>query len=291
MLEPDDFKRDGLYATRIAFYLLWLEYLLVSPSYAMAHRWRAGQFSDDDAKHKPADFDEVLAVYDDLGDVSTIAFIDWWRERALPVFGYEGQRPRLRRIDILLPQRHKRAAHRVQEFVKSDWKQQGLPNAALVSVPLGLPKTKILRQMNRLIEKQKSEWKQLSPPRAKYPLLGQRLRKDALFRYLAVVWMRSEMRDQPLWRVGARAKISNKPGLDLDHMARMPPGKNVDERNVMASLTSRAFRRGIALAENAARGKFPINAFPQHAIMPDKSELKAINDRVTKRRIAQKKQL
>lgn len=290
MLEPDDFRQEGLYATRIAFYLLWMEFLVVSPSYAMAHRWRTRQFNEADKARQPEDFDEVLAVYDDLGDVSTIRFIDWWRERALKVFGYEGSKPKVRRIDILLPERHRKAGHRVRDFINSDWEQQGQPGSALVSVPLGLPKTKLLRQLDLLISKQKPEWKQLNPPKAKYPLLGKRLRKDALFRYLSVVWMRSEMRDQPLWRVGARAKISDKAGIDLDHMARMPPGENVDERNVMASLTSRAFQRGIALSENAARGKFPVNQISEHAIMPDADELKAIYDRVAKRRISLRKQ-
>ena len=289
MFEPDDFKHDGVYATRMAFYLLWLEFLLVSTSYAMAHRWRAGQFSDDDAKRKPADFDEVLAFYDDLGDVRTIPFIEWWRERGLRVFGYNGTRPKVRRIDMLLPGHHHKAGSRVQEFIETDWERQGNPNVALVSVPLGMPKTKILTQIDILIARQDAQWKHLAPPKAKYLLQGERLRKGALFRYLSVVWMRAEMRNQALWRVGARTKISGK--IQLDYKADLKPGEAVDERNVMASLTSRAFRRGIALAENAARGKFPVNELSEHAIMPDESELKAINDRVTKRRIAQKKQL
>lgn len=285
MLEPDDFRRDGVYATRIAFYLLWLEFLLVSPSYAMAHRWRAGGLSESDGLRRPADFEQVLAFYDDLGDVSTIPFIKWWRERGLRVFGFEGTKPKVRRVDMLLPGRHRKAGRRVQEFIKTDWERQGQPGSALVSVPLGLPKTKILRQIDRLITKQKPEWKQLAPPKAKYPLQGQRLRKDALFRYLAVVWMRAEMRDEPLWRVGARAKISGK--IELDYKADIKPGEHVDERNVMASLTSRSFRRGIALAENAARGKFPVNELSEHAIMPDRDELKAIHERVIRRRSAQ----
>ena len=114
---PRDFRKDGLWATKVGFYLLWMEYLAISPSYELARRWRMGSLTKDEQQRLPADFDAVLSVYDDLGDVQRTDFRDWWQDRAMAVFGHEGVKPRVRRVDTLTTARNKRAAERVQAFV------------------------------------------------------------------------------------------------------------------------------------------------------------------------------
>src|SRR6056297_185494 len=131
-----DFHGDGVWASKLGFYLLWMEYLAVSPSYELARRYRAGELTDAEQAKLPADFEDVLAVYDDLGDVQRVSFLDWWSECGLSVFGYEGAKPRVQRIDTLRSKRHRRAAERVQSFIEDDWTEQGQPNAILVSIPL-----------------------------------------------------------------------------------------------------------------------------------------------------------
>jgi hypothetical protein len=78
---------------------------------------------------------------------------------------------------------------------------------------------------------------------------------------------------QPLWRVGARAKVSDTYSRELDAGARIPRGEQVYDRSVLAVLTSRAWSRGIALAENAARGRFPSYGMPEHAVEPNTHDL------------------
>lgn len=268
-----DFRGDGVWATKLGFYLLWLEYLAVSPSYELARRYRAGKLTTADKGRLPADFDAVLAVYDDLGDVQRVTFLDWWSERGLPVFGYEGAKPRVKRIDTLRSNRHRRAAERVQSFIEDDWTEQGQPNAMLVSIPVGLSKTQITRQLGKLLGRYEAEQRVLPEPQSKYPLVGTRQRKDTLFRYLFVVWVRCAMPRQTLWRVGARAKVSDTYSRELDAGARIPRGEQVYDRSVLAVLTSRAWSRGLALAENAARGRFPSYDMPDHAVKPDTHEL------------------
>lgn len=268
-----DFRGDGVWATKLGFYLLWMEYLAVSPSYELARRDRAGKLTTADKGRLPADFDAVLAVYDDLGDVQRVTFLDWWSERGLPVFGYEGAKPRVKRIDTLRSNRHRRAAERVQSFIEDDWTEQGQPNVMLVSIPVGLSKTQITRQLGKLLGRYEAEQRVLPEPQSKYPLVGTRQRKDTLFRYLFVVWVRCAMPRQTLWRVGARAKVSDTYSRELDAGARIPRGEQVYDRSVLAVLTSRAWSRGLALAENAARGRFPSYDMPDHAVKPDTHEL------------------
>jgi hypothetical protein len=264
-----DFRAGGLWSTQLGFYLLWMEYLAVSPSYELARRYRAGILTDEEHARLPEDFDAVLAVYDDLGDVQRVSFLDWWSERGLTVFGYEGAKPRVQRIDTLRSNRHRKAAERVQNFIEEDWIEQGQPNAVLVSIPVGLTKTQITRQLGKMLARYEEEQRVLPQRRAKYPLLGTRQRKDTLFRYLFVIWVRCAMPRQALWRVGARARVSDTYSRELDAGARIARGEQVYDRSVLAVLTSRAWSRGMALAENAARGRFPSYDVPEHAAAPD----------------------
>ena len=268
-----DFRGDGVWATQLGFYLLWMEYLAVSPSYELARRYRAGELTEEEQQRLPVDFDAVLAVYDDLGDVQRISFLGWWSEHGLAVFGYEGAKPRVRRIDTLHSNRHRRAAERVEDFIAGDWTEQGQPNAVLVSIPVGLTKTQITRQLGKLLARYEDEQRVLPERRAKYPLVGTRQRKDTLFRYLFVIWVRCAMPRQALWRVGARARVSDTYSRELDAASRIPRGEQVYDRSVLAVLTSRAWSRGLALAENAARGRFPSYDQPEHAVAPDAHEL------------------
>lgn len=260
-----DFRKDRFWATKVAFYMLWMEYLAISPSYELARRFRTDGLSPDEVNALPKDFSEVLAVYDDLGDVQRVIFRPWWKDRALAVFGHEGTKPRVRRIDTLKKNRKKNAAERLQLFIDNGWGEQGQPNAAIVSIPLGLTKSQITRQVSKILERYDEQARMPEKPSAKYQLLGTRQRKDTLFRYLAVVWFRAAMPRQALWRVGARAKVSDTYSREVDPRARVVRGEQVYDREMLSILTSRAYARGIALAENAARGRFPSYDLPEHA--------------------------
>jgi hypothetical protein len=77
-------------------------------------------------------------------------------------------------------------------------------------------------------------------------MLGIRQRKDTLFRYLAIVWFRAAMPRQALWRVGARAKVSDTYSREVDPRARVVRGEQVYDREMLSILTSRAFATNIA---------------------------------------------
>jgi hypothetical protein len=49
----------------------------------------------------------------------------------------------------------------------------------------------------------------------------------------------------------------------------MPRGDLVYDRSVLSALTSRAWSRGVALAENAARGRFPSYDKVEHVLEPN----------------------
>jgi hypothetical protein len=43
----NDFRKDSFWATKVGFYMLWMEYLAISPSYELARRFRADALSPD----------------------------------------------------------------------------------------------------------------------------------------------------------------------------------------------------------------------------------------------------
>ena len=66
-LTAKDRRSGGLWVKQIGMYLLWFEYLAISPSYELARRYRAGETIPSDVL--PSDFEAVLSVYDDLARI------------------------------------------------------------------------------------------------------------------------------------------------------------------------------------------------------------------------------
>ena len=266
-----DRRQDGFWVTKLAYYMLWFEFLAVSPSYELARRYRAGTLRESDRAKLPDDFDAVLSAYDDLGNVQRVLFPIWWREVGLTRFGFEGEPPKVRRIAYLPHTTNKRPAltDRVEQFIDGAWTAQGRQRSVVLAIPVGLPKGRITRQVHAILDKVPNERKSLIEQKAQYPLLGQRHHKDTLFRYLGALWMRSAMRSQSLWRVGARAKLSDTYSPVLDYSGPRARGEDGYDREMMAILTSRALRRGRMIAENAARGRFPIYERNENAVEID----------------------
>ena len=86
----------GMWVTDASLYMLWFEFLAISPSYELARRFRAGKSTPADVF--PKDFDRVLSVFDDLGDIQKILFRPWWKEFGLLYFGYQGNRPAVTQV-------------------------------------------------------------------------------------------------------------------------------------------------------------------------------------------------
>lgn len=251
-------RREGLWATKIAYYLMWFEYLAISPSYEIARRIRTNTLKDIDRESVPADIDDVLAVYDDLQNVQRTLFPVWWRNYGLSHFGYEGSPPRVTKVGDLFHDKIDGAApKRMRRFIENGWVDQGKQRSIVLAIPVGLPRGRITRQVNAVLNRLEKEERVLQPPRAKYPLLGQRHHRETLFRYLGAIWIKAAAPRWELWRVGARSGVSDTYSPELDPKAKVIPGQGRYDREMLTSLTSRALLRGRLISENAARGRFP----------------------------------
>ncbi len=264
-------------SSEVVFGRLWLEFLLVSPSYELARRHRTGQPDVVDEARIPADFATVLSVYDDLGDVRRVSFDEWWLEKGLRYFGYQGEPPTLEPIDVLLkenPKQLETALINYDAHIKGAWREQGKRPSAIIAIPLNLNRTEIMEQLGPLLDfydKTLKPHKQqiVQPP--KYPLHGEKQDINSLIRYVTCICVKASSPDLKLFEVGGIA------GLSSTYSSRFVADKtSVEDRHALKILTSRALNRAMMIAENAARGIFPSYNRCENAVSPNWVELAAL---------------
>ena len=255
-------KADGLWATKVAFYLLWFEYLTLSPSYELARVHRTTGLSKEQKKTLPSDFKQVLATYDRLGDVRTALFRGWWINRGLPAFGNPYSKPIVHKIASLRPNQEMMLAdvsNELNQFLIDTRSDEGLTESLLISIPLGGRRSDVLKQINKLLE-QNPPTKVKSPnPTNQLKLMGQRLHAKVLFNGVRLLWIKAAKPKWENWRLGAYTKLSPSYALELDYNGPKKTASEVEQvdRMIMGKITSRALKRYEHMAENAARGKFP----------------------------------
>lgn len=257
--------------------LLLLEFLRISPSYALAHQIRNKSISPTKQKKlvmdlymngsKPltklqeqeliGDFEKILKTYDDFGDVTTIDFEEWWTSRGIHIFGSPYEKPVPTKIAGV---RKKEAYEPLFEKALRNYFQvrlinQGQPPAIIVGIPLGLPKRVLMQRISKLIDNEKVPV-QNRAKRAAKPLAVQRLRPQPLFIMLRLLMARTQHEDWPLWRLGLQAKVSDK-FSKLDISVNKKTMKDSDAKINLNILTSRYLLKAKLVAENTARGEFP----------------------------------
>ena len=208
-----------------------------------------------------------------------VEFEDWWEDRGLALCGDIGEPPRVTAVAPLRHgvSNHSSATERVEQFLNYRWIAQGMQDSALVSIPIGLPKSKILKQISAMLDRQPSEEKELSKYEPKYKLAGKRNNGETLQKYWQTLIIKSAMPNAELWRIGAASNISETYSPVLDPEKPVEVGEAIVDRQILSILTSRALLRARMIAENAARGIFPSHKKCEHALQIDLPEVKRMH--------------
>lgn len=255
-----------------SYHLLWHQFLRLSPSYFLAYQVRTGERRYDPALNQgfPSDFERVLKVYDVFGDVYHLNRDQWIKKIRSELPAPRRSQPKLRviaRYDRREEKPKKKLAAEINNYFAESWMHDGRPNVVLISLPLELP---INTAIDHLREEMQRARTALPLPRKfahTFPLASPRLQERTLLTYLKMLYFHAAVPRAKLWQVGAHAGLlpsaGNKVGLRVKATA-----MNLDERNKLAVLASRAHSRSNLVAENAARGLFPSikpcpNALPQ----------------------------
>lgn len=261
VLRGSDFSKKDWHVAPTAGFQLMFEFLRLSPSYELARKQRTRGLSQREISSLPRDFDQVLKTYDLIGDVSTDFFRSWWLKRGLQVFGNPYKKPRVHSIGLLNAGKSvglSEIASPITDFLNNERNEEGLTASILLSVPLTLKRSELVKQISMLITENSS----IATDTDKKPqlkLVSKRLRANVLFKGLRLLWLKAAKPDWELWRLGAKAELSDSYSTVLDPNA---PKKSKtfiekDDRIIMSKITSRYLSKYEAIAENAARGLFP----------------------------------
>ncbi len=257
-----DFARGDWHVRPTVGYQLMFEFLRLSPSYELARKFRNEGLSNEEKEKLPDDFDEVIKTYDLFGDVQRILFRQWWIRVGIKIFGNPFSKPKVHKVcdlngglDINADQMTQSLDHYLQDIRRD----QGLPAAVLVSIPLGLKKAELKRQIEKIIQHSSADKKVIKKPQLQ--LEGQRLRPDVLFNGLRLLWFKAAKPHWEDWRLGVFAEVSKPYAkvLDINAPRRTSTILEADDRNTMARTTNRALKKYQFIAENAARKRFPVD--------------------------------
>ncbi|EQB13173.1 hypothetical protein [Sphingobium lactosutens] len=246
----------------------WYGALQVSPSYELARLERAGELPADAIL--PADFDAVLAVYDDLGDVK-LDIEEWTNEYAFKAFGHGGEKPSVTNLGVIR-YGDQQVANRLDDFASSTWIAQGERSSLIAAIPLGMAKAQILSQIAELLDTIQPTDRDTSPVIPRYKVTASSRLLVSVRKYLRCLELRKANPAMPLWQIGIKARLSRQYSSLL---AKSADGRGtLLERQNLKEMTSRAVSRGHMIAENAARGAFPSYAKCEHALPMDYERLK-----------------
>lgn len=240
------------------YVMLMLEFMKLSPTYELARKANNGWLSRAEKKSLPKDFDQVLSTYEEFGDLSTITFNEWWKERGIYIYGTDFEKPKVRLIaNVEKGEKVDSAFHRaLDHYFKTSRMQEGEVPSLILSVPLGMNKRYVLSQVTKLID-QAGVSVPVKAQKAKKSLAAKRLRSAPLFTMIHLLRNKSANPNLELWRLGVIANVSPANMEGLDAKAVKVTSKTTDQRINMQILTSRFLLKAKRTVEHAARGNFP----------------------------------
>ena len=214
---------------------LFFYFLLMSPSYALAHQFKGKKIPS--GIDVPADFDRVRKTYDLVGDIYEATFEDWWQAGGYKLFDTQTEIKKLTiSVDLTKPQ-----AISLQEVI------------ATIKNAYSLNKKKSADQKITFI-KNKLHYSSIND------------RKNFLMTKAIGTYKLG--RDIENWRVAVKARVLSKwiEGLTVDAK---PTQDNLKARVALGELSHKLARDGWYLSENAARLEFPSIAPNPNAIPID----------------------
>jgi hypothetical protein len=257
-LRKGDFDKPKLYAKQDWRFLMFFEYLRISPSYLLATRCknvkelakRLGN-ADDAAR--------VWQTYSDVGNIYDELFVTWWRRVGIHLFGVKTARPRVAAITqlngaISVEDMALEGEQKLRQYVSGNHVEQGRRDCMIVSIPLELTRVTALKQLKAILDSAMP----LSPPpmASSYSLVDNKMQKGRLLRGLRLVYMKAARPKEELWRAAARAKVSTV-HRSLNPAAAKKDASSSEARRIVTIMASRLMHDTLQISENAARAIFP----------------------------------
>ena len=233
---------------------MWTTFLRFSPSYEIARQIRSNELPKSQIKKMPADFEKVLRVYDDFGDVRFIDFPSWYFENKRRLFGVMPETPRISTITRLQKGKERDLVKIADEFYKFSV-MRGLDmrqRINLVAIPLDKKKSELLKEFSEYLDRHAAR---VPEPEGAIYLPIKSLQIKATINALKVIWLHAYIPKAPLWEIGAISGVSKTYSKELSSLKKT--GANEEARYLMTITVAKLFKRALLIAENAAYGRFP----------------------------------
>ncbi len=203
---------------------VFVEFLLVSPSYQLAHKQRTVGLTKEEKRQVPKDFKKVLEIYDACGDLSGQGFESWWE----------------------LTGRFLLRVHSPQEEI------------VIYPVDLKLKAETLVSQFADFVKIAKSAKKERKSP---ITIVTNKIRTTALHVKTALIYEkgRAEIGRKTRienWKLAVMGGLKSKWTKGIDVASRKTEA-NMEARVFLGALVSKHFKEALYIAENAARGVFP----------------------------------
>lgn len=235
---------------------LWVTYLRFSPSYEIARKIRAKELPKSLLKKMPEDFDKVLQVYDDFGDLRFIDFPTWYYENKRRIFGVMPATPRITTIKRLQKGSERDLGKITNDFYKYsvmrevDFRQR----INLVAIPLDKKKSELMKEFSEYLDRHGAQ----SPvPEGAIYLPQKGLQLKGTINALKMAWLHAYMPKAKLWEIGAISGVSKTYSKELASLKKT--SVNTEARYLMTITVTKLLKRAIHIAENAAYGRFPMD--------------------------------
>ena len=258
--EPDELPQD-------LRYVMWSQYLRISPSYQLAHRYWCNEITQDQIPNGMDDFDRVLEIYEDFGDVFNASPVEWWDTNAPRLFApqisgvnwkFHGvmQLGESVSVEDLLPA--------IEAYCSVTRPNMGNPLSILVSIPVDgnfEAITESLKHAMRHFRRSRKD-QQHAHKNSVYELVQSSFQVKTLATDLELVY---EIANQPKklqWEIAFDLGMNN----TLKKIRKSSRNCRPLERDGLAGIASRSLTRALRVSENAARGQFYLPSKPAFGI-------------------------
>ena len=253
-----DFWSGGAYAGEDWRYMAMAMFIKLSPSAQAVYAKLKGIQS---SLLLPADYDSVEPVVKDFMGYMDIDEGDedagdqkrkWWREQGKHLFGVPAPAPKVRVFEPITE---------MNPGIRVKWDKN---DCVVAQIPLGQTMTETLKQLKAKLSK--FEFANQPPKKAqpKYRFQPSKLREATLAEAQAILNIYKGNQKLPLWWIGNCFDILPWLCFDEAKAKKMTPEVLSDSKELISIATSRLLRKGMLVAENAARGRFPSTTlFPE----------------------------
>ena len=274
-------------AARLLKMKYWCAYLRISKSYSVATAFKEGQITWDAAIREVPDLKAVLPTYDEFGNVWKINPVDW-----LTANSYElgkhlkiDNAPKI--LSILTAEKVEKKRKTVEKFsnyLEQEWETNGRQPHIVVSIPLQIKKNSLIEFMRQLIDDHQitspSPQKELEK-RSMLQLTTERVRMEALERGYNLILTSAQNPNYVEWQLAeclgvcpeSVKAVKQREEYKAQGIDQPDYGEDPDYDMSIHTVLRRYRRYAWVLAENAARGKFPLHDEDERKARGEKIEV------------------